>query len=65
MEDTHLRLTNMEESRDRLTNQLRALEISIEPTKQQLENVMKENLSRKEEHLTTTTNLRTEITNLR
>ena len=65
MEDTQVRLANMEESRDRLTNQLRALEISIEPTKQQLENALNENLARKEEHLTKTTTMQTELTRLR
>jgi len=60
-----VRLANFEESRDRLTNQLRAVEISIEPTKHQLENTLKENLARKEEHLIATTNMQTEITRLR
>jgi chromosome segregation ATPase len=65
MEDTQIRLKNMEESRDRLTNQLRTLEISIEPTKSHLEKVMKENLSLKEEHMNASNTMKLEITNLR
>lgn len=60
-----MRLTSTEESRDRITNQFRALEISIEPTKTQLENITKENLSLKEKHMVESNDLRTQISSLR
>ena len=65
LEDTQMRLTSTEESRDRITNQLRALEISIEPTKQQLENTTRENLALKEKHMLESNDLRTQISSLR
>ena len=60
-----MRLTSTEESRDRITNQFRALEISIEPTKTQLENITRENLSLKEKHMVESNDLRTQISSLR
>jgi len=65
LEDTQMRLTSTEESRDRITNQFRALEISIEPTKTQLENITRENLSLKEKHMVESNDLRTQISSLR
>ena len=60
-----MRLTSTEESRDRITNQFRALEISIEPTKTQLENITRENLSLKEKHMVESNDLSTHISSLR
>lgn len=54
-----------EDSRDRLTNQLRTIENAIEPTKKSLEKANGQLVKMKEDHLNAVTALRAEANKLR
>ena len=65
LEDTQLRVATVEDSRDRLSNQLRALEINFEPSKKQIENLAAENLKLKEDMMNQGNKYTAEINTLR
>lgn len=65
IEDLQTRMKCNEDSRDRLTSQLRTTENSIEPTKKSLENANGQLVQMKENHLNAVTALRAEADKLR
>ena len=65
IEDLQTRMKCNEDSRDRLTSQLRTTENSIEPTKKALEKANGQLVQMKEDHLNAVTALRAEADKLR
>ena len=65
IEDLQTRMKCNEDSRDRLTSQLRTTENSIEPTKKSLEKANGQLVQMKEDHLNAVTALRAEADKLR